>query len=88
MNLTENKYAQYYLVQEMMDTVQTVRKFKPEDVAFVTESVKKTGKLLFSGESPALSLFPPGKHILHPCIYIHTINLPQVVRCHHFVDFT
>ena len=41
MNLTENKYAQYYLVQEMMDTVQTIRKFKPEDVAFVVEEAEE-----------------------------------------------
>ena len=30
MNLNEKKYSQYALVQEMMDTVETVKKFNPE----------------------------------------------------------
>ena len=50
MNLKENKYAQYYLVQEMMGTVPTVAKFDPDCSKFVADSVRKTGKILFSGE--------------------------------------
>lgn len=50
MNLKDNKYAQYYLVQEMMGTVDTVRKFDPSCSQFVADAVKETGRLLFSGE--------------------------------------
>ena len=50
MNLKDNKYAQYYLVQEMMGTVDTVRKFNPTCSQFVADAVKATGRLLFSGE--------------------------------------
>ncbi|MCR5276211.1 MAG: hypothetical protein K6D54_00865 [Bacteroidales bacterium] len=50
MNLKENKYAQYYLVQEMMGTVPTVRQFNPADSKFVADAVAKAGRVLFSGE--------------------------------------
>ena len=50
MNLKEEKYAQYYLVQEMMGTVDTVRKFDPADSQFVADAVKETRKLMFAGE--------------------------------------
>ena len=57
MNLKENKYAKFYLVQEMMDTIETVRKFKPSDADFVTASVARTGRILFSGEGSS-RIFP------------------------------
>ena len=50
MNLTERKYAQYFLVQEMMGTVPTVAKFNPDASKFVADSVRQTGRILFSGE--------------------------------------
>lgn len=50
MNLKDNKYAQYYLVQEMMGTVDTIRRFDPACSQFVADAVKETGRLLFSGE--------------------------------------
>ena len=50
MNLKDNKYAQYYLVQEMMGTVPTVAKFDPACSKFVADSVRKTGKIFFTGE--------------------------------------
>ena len=50
MNLKDNKYSQFYLVREMMDTVETIRKFNPEDVSFIAESAAKTGRLMLSGE--------------------------------------
>jgi len=66
MNLKETKYSQFYLVQEMMDTVQTVRKFNPGDTAFVSESAKKTGKLLFSGEGS--SRIMPAKNAIRKAL--------------------
>lgn len=50
MNLKENKYAQFYLCREMMDTIQTIRQFNPADADFIVESARKTGHILFSGE--------------------------------------
>ena len=50
MNLKDNKYAKYYLVQEMMGTVPTVAKFDPDCSKFVADSVRKTGKIFFPGE--------------------------------------
>jgi len=50
MNLKDNKYAQFYLCREMMDTVQTVKNFNPADADFIVDSVKKTGRLMLSGE--------------------------------------
>lgn len=57
MNLKENKYAKFYLVQEMMDTVETVRKFNPGDSDFVSASAARTGRILFSGEGSS-RIFP------------------------------
>ncbi|NLZ18760.1 MAG: sugar isomerase [Bacteroidales bacterium] len=50
MNLKEEKYAKYYLVQEMMGTVPTVAKFNPDCSKFVADSVRRTGGIFFSGE--------------------------------------
>lgn len=50
MNLNEKKYSGFYLVQEMLGTVETVRKFDPGCSAFVADSVRKSGRLFFSGE--------------------------------------
>ena len=44
MNLKENKYSQYALVQEMMDTVETVKNFNPECTKEIAAQVSKAGK--------------------------------------------
>ena len=50
MNLKDNKYARYYLVQEMMGTVPTVAKFDPDCSRFVADSVRRSGRIFFAGE--------------------------------------
>lgn len=50
MNLKDNKYARYYLVQEMMGTVPTVEKFDPACSRFVADSVRRSGRIFFTGE--------------------------------------
>lgn len=50
MNLKDQKYSQYYLVQEMMGTVDVVRNFDPDCSRFVADAAAKTGRLMFSGE--------------------------------------
>lgn len=50
MTLKDQNYAKYYLVQEMMGTVDTVRQFKPCSADFVADSARKTGAIMFTGE--------------------------------------
>ena len=57
MNLTDKKYSQYALVQEMMDTVETVKKFDPACTKQIAEQVKKAGKAYFTGEGSS-RIFP------------------------------
>ena len=57
MNLKDNKYAQYALVQEMMGTVPTVEKFNPDCTKEIAEKVAKAGRLFFSGEGSS-RIFP------------------------------
>lgn len=57
MNLNDNKYAQYALVQEMMGTVPTVKNFDPQCTKEIAEKVAKAGRLFFSGEGSS-RIFP------------------------------
>lgn len=50
MNLTEEKYAQFHLVREMMETVEVLRNFDPATSQFIAGSASLTGCLMFSGE--------------------------------------
>ena len=50
MNLKEKKYSEFNLVREMMGTVPTVEKFDPACADFVADSLRKTGRIMFSGE--------------------------------------
>lgn len=81
MNLKDQKYAQYYLVQEMMGTVDTIRKFNPEVAAPVVEAAKRKGKLLLSGEGS--SRIMPAKNAIRKGLtwnvkeYLHTDGAHQ-----------
>lgn len=66
MNLKDQKYAQYHLVQEMMDTVETIRKFNPADADFIVDSARKTGHILFSGEGS--SRIMPAKNAIRKAL--------------------
>lgn len=57
MNLKDPKYSEYALVQEMMQTVEVVKKFNPEQTKDVAEEIKSTGRLLFTGEGSS-RIFP------------------------------
>ena len=50
MNLKEKKYSEYNLVREMMGTVPTVERFDPACADFVADSLRKTGRIMISGE--------------------------------------
>jgi glucosamine--fructose-6-phosphate aminotransferase (isomerizing) len=57
MNLTDNHYSKYALVREMMETVETVRKFDHGQTAEVASEIGKAGKLLLTGEGSS-RIFP------------------------------
>lgn len=81
MNLTDKKYAQYYLVQEMMDTVGTIRKFYPKCCEDVVASAKESGHLLLAGEGS--SRIMPAKNAIRKAMtwgvkeFIHTDGAHQ-----------
>lgn len=57
MNRKDTKYAQFALVQEMMETVELVRNFDPNQTQEVAAEINKVGRLLLSGEGSS-RLFP------------------------------
>jgi glucosamine--fructose-6-phosphate aminotransferase (isomerizing) len=57
MNLKDDKYAKYALVQEMMDTVHVVRQFDPFQTKEVAQRIQSVGRLLFTGEGSS-RIFP------------------------------
>ncbi len=57
MNLKDPNYSKYALVQEMMQTVDTVKKFQPNQTKEVADAIKTAGKLLLTGEGSS-RIFP------------------------------
>ena len=57
MNLTDEKYSKYALVREMMDTIDVVKNFNPEQTKDVAEKIKSVGRLLLTGEGSS-RIFP------------------------------
>lgn len=57
MNLNDHKYATFALVQEMMQTVQTVQRFNPEQTKDVAKAIARKGRLFLTGEGSS-RIFP------------------------------
>ena len=57
MNLNNEKYSQYLLVQEMMDTMDVVKKFDPSVTKETGSEIKKTRRLMMTGEGSS-RIFP------------------------------
>lgn len=57
MNLNEAKYSKYALVQEMMDTIDVVKKFNSSQTKDVAGKIKSVGKLFLTGEGSS-RIFP------------------------------
>ena len=57
MNLTDENYSKYALVQEMMDTVNVVKNFNINQTKEVAKKIEKAGKLLLTGEGSS-RIFP------------------------------
>jgi glucosamine--fructose-6-phosphate aminotransferase (isomerizing) len=54
---TEQKYSQYALVKEMLETPAIIRNFKAGDTKTVLAAIKNAGKLFFTGEGSS-RIFP------------------------------
>ncbi len=57
MNLNEAKYSKYALVREMMDTIDVVKNFNPDQTKEVAEKIESVGKLFLTGEGSS-RIFP------------------------------
>lgn len=66
MNLKDQKYAKYALVQEMMQTVEMVKKFNPGQTKAIAATIKTAGKLLLTGEGSSRIL--PAKNAIRKAL--------------------
>ena len=57
MNLNKEKYSKYALVREMMDTIDIVKNFNPDQTKDVAEKIASVGRLLLTGEGSS-RIFP------------------------------
>ncbi len=57
MNLKDNRYSKYALVQEMMQTTDIVKKFNPDRTREVAGEIRSAGRLLLTGEGSS-RIFP------------------------------
>ena len=57
MNLTDSNYSKFALVREMMDTIDVVKVFDPNQTADVADKIKSVGRLLLTGEGSS-RIFP------------------------------
>lgn len=62
MNLTDNKYAQFGLVQDMMATPAIIAAFKSDQARQTAQEIAKAGKLMLTGEGS--SRIFPAKHVM------------------------
>ena len=57
MNLTDKKYSEYALVEEMMDTIGVVKNFDPTQTTAIAPKIQSVGRLLMTGEGSS-RIFP------------------------------
>jgi glutamine---fructose-6-phosphate transaminase (isomerizing) len=66
MNLKEDRYAKFALVQEMMETVDVVARFDPVQMAAVAKEIKGVGRLMLTGEGSSRIL--PAKNAIRKAL--------------------
>lgn len=66
MNLTDPRYSRYALVQEMMQTIDVVKKFDPDLTKTVAGKIRTAGKLFFTGEGSSRIL--PAKNAIRKAL--------------------
>jgi glutamine---fructose-6-phosphate transaminase (isomerizing) len=66
MNLSNKKYFQCALVREMMDTVEVVKNFDPNQTKAVAKKISSVGRLLLTGEGS--SRIFPAKNVMRKAL--------------------
>lgn len=66
MNRNEEKYTQFALCREMLDTVDVIKNFDPSRTKALAEAVGKVGRVLFTGEGS--SRIFPAKNAIRKCL--------------------
>ncbi len=66
MNLKDPSYARFALVREMMQTVDVVKQFSPEQTAGVSGKIRDAGRLFLTGEGS--SRIFPAKNVMRKCL--------------------
>lgn len=66
MNLTNPDYSKYALVQEMMETIDVVKEFNPDQTKEVAQKIKASGRLLLTGEGSSRIL--PAKNAIRKAL--------------------
>jgi glucosamine--fructose-6-phosphate aminotransferase (isomerizing) len=66
MNLTNPTYAKYALVQEMMQTIEVVKNFNPDQTKNIAQKIQSVGKLLLTGEGSSRIL--PAKNAIRKAL--------------------
>jgi glucosamine--fructose-6-phosphate aminotransferase (isomerizing) len=66
MNLKNQNYSGYLLVQEMMQTIDVVKNFNPDQTRAIAKTIKSVGKLLFTGEGSSRIL--PAKNAIRKAV--------------------
>ncbi|MCQ2180944.1 MAG: SIS domain-containing protein [Bacteroidales bacterium] len=82
MNLKNEKYSRFYLVKEMMDTVDTISSFKPSAAEAAAASAAKTGRIMFTGEGS--SRIMPAKNAIRKALTWgigETVNTDGATQC-------
>ncbi|MBN2103796.1 sugar isomerase [bacterium] len=57
MNLQDDRYSKFALVQEMMETADVVRRFNPDQTGPIVNDIRSAGRLLLTGEGSS-RIFP------------------------------
>jgi glucosamine--fructose-6-phosphate aminotransferase (isomerizing) len=66
MNLNDAKYSKYALVREMMDTVEVVKNFNPNQTKSISQKIQTAGKLFLTGEGS--SRIFPAKNVIRKAL--------------------
>ncbi len=74
MNLQEEKYSKYALVQEMLETVKVAGSFKASQTKNISDKIKNAGKLLLTGEGSS-RIFPAKNSIRKNLAWGSALNI-------------
>ena len=74
MNVTEDRYQQFALVRDMLDTPEIIARFNPDQVIDVAAEIASIGRLLLTGEGSS-RIFPAKNAIAHSRRQVWSLEL-------------